>query len=228
MTNTLDAYLTTTDGSEVVNDLSAPQINTRQISSNNSNSNYAKVGDTVWVNFTANEPLIPGSISSQILGRTAMLYSNQGDQTISYYIVPNDSDSQGLIGFQILAFRDYAGNSGTVPVTSTTDGSSITFDRTNPDTMTINNVIATGGTVVENYWNSTNNGISITVNTANDASLNEGLFQILTMVNGNNAGALGTYSLSAGDIGISKTVAGQENFEELSQLEKKAMLHFMG
>ncbi|MCS5644603.1 MAG: LamG domain-containing protein, partial [Candidatus Marinimicrobia bacterium] len=145
MANTLDAYLTTTDGSEVVNDLSAPQINTRQISSNNSNSNYAKVGDTVWVNFTANEPLISGSISSQILGRTATLYGNQGDQTISYYIVPNDSDSQGLIGFQILAFRDYAGNSGTVPVTSTTDGSSITFDRTNPDTMTINNVIATGG-----------------------------------------------------------------------------------
>jgi hypothetical protein len=228
MANTLDAYLTTTDGSEVVNDLSAPQINTRQISSNNSNSNYAKVGDTVWVNFTANEPLISGSISSQILGRTATLYGNQGDQTISYYIVPNDSDSQGLIGFQILAFRDYAGNSGTVPVTSTTNGSSITFDRTNPDTMTINNVIATGGTVVENYWNSTNNGISITVNTANDASLNEGLFQILTMVNGNNAGALGTYSLSPSDIGINKTVANQENFEGLSNFGEDANITFKG
>jgi len=228
MANILDAYLTTTDDSEVVYDQSVPQINIRQISSSNSNSSYAKVEDTVWVNFTANEALIPSSINVSILNKNSTIYNNQGDQTISYYIVTNSSDSEGQIGFQILNFSDYAGNPGAVPVESTTDGSWVKFDRTDPYPLVINNVIATGGTVAENYWNSTNTGISITVNVENDESLNEGWFQILTLVNGNNAGALGTYSLSADDIGIPKTVAGQENFEGLSQFGEESNVTFYG
>ena len=66
------------------------------------------------------------------------------------------------------------------------------------------------------------------MNIDNDATLDEGEFQILTMVNGNNAGALGTYVLSAGDIGIPKTVAGQENFEELSQFGEESNVTFYG
>ena len=104
MANILDAYLTTTDDSEVVNDKSAPQINIRQISSSNSNSNWAKVDDTVWVNFTANEALIPSSLNVSILNKSSTIYNNQGDQTFSYYIVTNNSDSEGLIAFQILNF----------------------------------------------------------------------------------------------------------------------------
>ena len=212
MANILDAYLTTTDDSEVVYDQSVPQIEIRQISSSNSNSNWAKVDDTVWVNITANEALIPSSISVPIFtSPTSTIYNNQGDQTFSYYIITNNSsDPQETIGFQILSFSDYAGNLGVVPVAGTTDGSWVKFDSEDPYPLIINNVIATGGTVAENYWNSTNTGISITVNVDNDPTLIEGEFQNLTMVNDKNAGALGTYNLSAGDIGISKTVAGQE------------------
>ncbi len=48
------------------------------------------------------------------------------------------------------------------------------------------------------------------------------------MVNGNNAGALGTYSLSPSDIGINKTVANQENFEGLSNFGEDANITFKG
>ena len=186
MANILDAYLTTTDDSEVVYDQSVPQIEIRQISSSNSNSNWAKVDDTVWVNITANEALIPSSISVPIFtSPTSTIYNNQGDQTFSYYIITNNSsDPQETIGFQILSFSDYAGNLGVVPVAGTTDGSWVKFDSEDPYPLIINNVIATGGTVAENYWNNTNTGISITVNIDNDATLDEGEFQILTMVNG--------------------------------------------
>ena len=232
MANILDPHPTTTDDSEVVNDKSAPQINIRQISSSNSNSNWAKVDDTVWVNFTANEALRPASINLSIFNRPgseSTIYNNQGDQTFSYYIVTNNSsDPQGPIGFQILTFSDYAGNLGTVAYDNTTDGSSVQFDSEDPYPLVINNVIATGGTVAENYWNSTNTGISIAVTIHSDLTLIEGEFQILTMVNGNNAGALGTYVLSAGDIGIPKTVAGQENFEELSQFGEESNVTFYG
>ena len=231
MANILDAYLTTTDESEVVYDQSAPEINIRQISSSNSNSNWAKVDDTVWVNFTANEALIPSSISVPIFNRpgtASTIYNNQGNQTFSYYIITNNSsDPQELIGFQISSFSDYAANPGVV-VDGTTDGSSVQFDSEDPYPLVINNVIATGGTVAENYWNSTNTGISIAVTIHSDLTLIEGEFQILTMVNGNNAGALGTYVLSAGDIGIPKTVAGQENFEGLSQFGEESNVTFYG
>jgi len=228
MANILDAYLTTTDDSEVVNDKSAPQMNLIQMLSSNSNSKYAKVSDTVWVNFTAIEALIPGSISLSMFNGGMTFYNNQGDQTFSYYTVTTATHPEDLIGFQILAFSDYAGNPGAVPVDTTTDMSWVKFDRTEPLLLVINNVIATGGTIAENYWNGTNTGISITVDVDNDPTLNEGWFQILAMVNGNNAGALGTYSLSAGDIGISKTVAGQENFEGLSQFGENVNVTFYG
>ena len=91
-----------------------------------------------------------------------------------------------------------------MPLDNSTDESWVKFDSQDPSPLIIDNVITTGGTVAENYWNNTNTGISITVNIDNDATLDEGEFQILTMVNGNNAGALGTYVLSAGDIGILK------------------------
>ena len=50
------------DPGEVVDDWSPPQRTEVSIVSSNANNNYAKPGDTVWVNFTADEPIDPLSL----------------------------------------------------------------------------------------------------------------------------------------------------------------------
>ena len=54
---------------EVVDDWSPPQLTAVSIISNNANTAYAKVGDTVWVYFTADEPIDPATVNVKILGK---------------------------------------------------------------------------------------------------------------------------------------------------------------
>ena len=61
------------EANEVVDDWSPPQLTAVSIISSNTNTAYAKVGDTVWVYFTADEPLDPTAVNVKILGQTAAL-----------------------------------------------------------------------------------------------------------------------------------------------------------
>ena len=155
------------EASEVVDDWSPPNLTAVSIISSNNNTAYAKAGDTVWVYFTADEPLDPTAVNVKILGQTAALYRNNGNQTLSKYIVMDNSGAEGLIGFSISNYRDAAGNEGST-VSTVTNGSTITFDRTAPK-ITMGSVNITGGNVVPNYFNNTNTGIAITVPIDNDA-----------------------------------------------------------
>ena len=165
----VEGILYAQETSEVVDDWSPPQLTAVSILSNNANTAYAKVGDTVWVYFTADEPIDPTTVNVNILGQAAALYRNNGNQTLSKYIVMDNNGPEGLIRFSISNYMDPAGNEGS-PVSTVTNGSTVMFDRTAPK-ITISGVNVTGGNVVPNFFNSTNTGVTITVPIDNDASI---------------------------------------------------------
>ena len=213
------------DAGEVVDDRSAPQLTIVFIISSNANTGYAQVGDTVWVNFSADEPIDPTVVNVKISNQEAALYRNEGNQTFSKYIVMGAGDAEGVIGFRISYYSDPAGNEGS-PVSAVTNASTVTFDRTAP-TMTISKVTATGGIVTPKFFNKTNKGIAITVPIGNDASIINSSFEIFVKVNGKDAGSLGTYEIADNDIGRDKTVAAQNN-SDLSTFGEGSRITFYG
>ena len=213
------------DAGEVVDDWSAPQLTIVFIISSNANTGYAQVGDTVWVNFSADEPIDPTVVNVKISNQEAALYRNEGNQTFSKYIVMGAGDAEGVIGFRISNYSDPAGNEGS-PVSTVTNASTVTFDRTAP-TMIISKVTATGGIVTPNFFNKTNKGIAITVPIGNDASIINSSFEIFVKVNGKDAGSLGTYEIADNDIGRDKTVAAQNN-SDLSTFGEGSRITFYG
>ena len=213
------------DAGEVVDDWSAPQLTIVFIISSNANTGYAQVGDTVWVNFSADEPIDPTAVNVKISNQEAALYRNEGNQTFSKYIVMGAGDAEGVIGFRISNYSDPAGNEGS-PVSTVTNASTVTFDRTAP-TMIISKVTATGGIVTPNFFNKTNKGIAITVPIGNDASIINSSFEIFVKVNGKDAGSLGTYEIADNDIGRDKTVAAQNN-SDLSTFGEGSRITFYG
>jgi len=111
-------------------------------SSNGSHPDAAKVGDAVILSFTSSEPL--GSVQVSIGGSAAPL---GGGPTIwSATEELGIGTAEGVLAFQI-SFSDVAGNPG-APVTATTDGSAVTFDKTAP---TISGV--TAAAVADTYLN---------------------------------------------------------------------------
>jgi len=134
-------------------------------------------------------------------------------------------DAEGVIGFRISNYSDPAGNEGS-PVSTVTNASTVTFDRTAP-TMIISKVTATGGIVTPNFFNKTNKGIAITVPIGNDASIINSSFEIFVKVNGKDAGSLGTYEIADNDIGRDKTVAAQNN-SDLSTFGEGSRITFYG
>ncbi len=213
------------DAGEVVDDWSPPQLTIVFIISSNANTGYAQVGDTVWVNFSADEPIDPTAVNVKISNQEAALYRNEGNQTFSKYIVMGAGDAEGVIGFRISNYSDPAGNEGS-PVSTVTNASTVTFDRTAP-TMIISKVTATGGIVTPNFFNKTNKGIAITVPIGNDASIINSSFEIFVKVNGKDAGSLGTYEIAGNDIGRDKTVAAQNN-SDLSTFGEGSRITFYG
>ena len=213
------------DAGDVVDDWSAPQLTIVFIISSNANTGYAQVGDTVWVNFSADEPIDPTAVNVKISNQEAALYRNEGNQTFSKYIVMGAGDAEGVIGFRISNYSDPAGNEGS-PVSTVTNASTVTFDRTAP-TMIISKVTATGGIVTPKFFNKTNKGIAITVPIGNDASIINSSFEIFVKVNGKDAGSLGTYEIADNDIGRDKTVAAQNN-SDLSTFGEGSRITFYG
>ena len=221
----VEGILYAQETSEVVDDWSPPQLTAVSILSNNANTAYAKVGDTVWVYFTADEPIDPATVNVNILGQAAALYRNNGNQTLSKYIVMDNNGPEGLIRFSISNYMDPAGNEGS-PVSTVTNGSTVMFDRTAPK-ITISGVNVTGGNVVPNFFNSTNTGVAITVPIDNDASIINSSLEIVAKVNGKDAGSLGTYTIASSDLGRAKTVAAQNN-NDLGNFGEGTSITFYG
>ena len=73
--NPTEGTSSTTDGTIVTFDNTKPTLSSVKIVSNNADSSWAKVGDTVWVNFEANELLRSDSVNINILNKAATPYS---------------------------------------------------------------------------------------------------------------------------------------------------------
>ena len=106
-----------------------------KIFSSNEDSSWAKVDDSVFVYFVANEPLkLDGTPSSslEIGGNTVDIDVVENTSYQGHYIMTN-SDAEGEISLQI-SFFDIGGQQGNngSPLQSTTDNSRVKFDKTNP------------------------------------------------------------------------------------------------
>ncbi|HIF28741.1 MAG TPA: LamG domain-containing protein, partial [Candidatus Marinimicrobia bacterium] len=116
------------------------------------------------------------------------------------------TDPEGDVQFEI-SFTDLAGNDGET-VTSTTNNSRVIFDRTSPADFTVGTVVATGGNVVENAWNSTNTGLDVTVPVESDTTLKNGWIQVWTKVGNNAFEKLGdSTTIANSDVGTDKVIS---------------------
>lgn len=119
----------TTNSNNYVIDTLLPILTSVSISSNNANTTLAKQGDVVTLTFTASEPIVIPTVTIQ--GVSADLITNpSGDNWVATRSM-NGSDTEGPITFSIDFADNPAGNNG-VTVTAVTDGSSVSYDRTNP------------------------------------------------------------------------------------------------
>lgn len=110
---------------QVTVDNTAPTITFASIYSNNSNSDYAKVGDTVTLTFAFSEVATEPTIN--IAGHSITPILVEGNSWEASYTMTSD-DSEGVIPFAI-DYSDPAGNAGT-QVSSTTNESYVIFDKT--------------------------------------------------------------------------------------------------
>ncbi|MEO2185844.1 MAG: hypothetical protein ABGX30_04655, partial [bacterium] len=129
----------TTDGSYVNHDIYPPEIEIASITSNNSDSTWAKVGDSVFVTFTASEAL--DSISITIAG-VASSYNDLSMAKYQGYHVMDDSNVEGDSPF-LITYTDLGGAIGP-DADTTTNNTNVQFDKTVPEfslaRMATNNV----------------------------------------------------------------------------------------
>jgi gliding motility-associated-like protein len=140
----------TTNSSTVIFDKTSPLLSTVTIASNNSNTTLAKAGDVIAISFTADETI--ATPTATIAGHAAAIANTGGNNwTASYTLSVTDAES--VISFSVSA-TDLSGNTG-APITATTNGSAVRFDKTSPllSTVTIasnnsNTTLAKPGDVV--------------------------------------------------------------------------------
>ncbi|SFK28561.1 Ig-like domain-containing protein, partial [Celeribacter neptunius] len=131
-----DAAALDPDCVPVPTDTTAPQASSVTIQSNNTTTSMAKVGDTVTLQMTFSESL--GTAPSvTLIGQTASVAGSGTSWSAS--VTVTSSSPQGAATFSISGYKDDAGNTGTT-VTSTTNGSSVTVDRTSPSTSLASSV----------------------------------------------------------------------------------------
>jgi len=124
------AVTSTTNSSTVTIDHSSPTLSIVNIASNNVNSTKAKVGDVIAVTLTASESIQTPIIS--IAGQSATVTGSGNTYTGTVLVASNTITGTASIN---ITYSDYAGNAGTI--SSTTNSSSVTIDRTAPSINTL-------------------------------------------------------------------------------------------
>ncbi len=212
------------------NQIPAPQLAEVSIKSSGYNNSLARAGDSVYVNFSVSEPVNPMGIRVEILGRDGAMSTNTAFQHFSYYIIVGDDTPEDIIGFTISNYMGFSGKTGE-PVSEVTDGSSVTFVITKDIMMTISNVAATGGMVITPFFNKTNKGIEITIPIPNDESVINSSITILSKVNGNETGPMGTVIIDSSSIGKDKIIAALDNTDLnplISSFQEGSEISFYG
>jgi len=136
----------TSASSNIRIDNTAPTLNTIEIYSDNDNTDWAMIGNSVTVSLVANETLI-GNPTITIGGRgggDVAIANTPGDlRTYTGIHTMDGTDTEGAVTFTI-AFQNAHGLDGTTIIddgsgSTTTNSSSVTFDRQSPtlDEVTI-------------------------------------------------------------------------------------------
>ncbi|MFL2989331.1 MAG: FlgD immunoglobulin-like domain containing protein, partial [Candidatus Neomarinimicrobiota bacterium] len=221
-------YSNTTNGSQVIYDKTPPELTYVNISSNNADTSWAKVNDSISLTFISNEKIfLPNVI---ILGQVASVVDLQNNKFKAIY-VPTDSDIEGVAIFEI-QFSDLAGNDGT-PITNSINNTKVTFDKTNPADFIVGFLTPTGGNQVSEIWNLTNTGMDIIVPVANDTTLKNGTVQLYAKIASNVFTPLGDIStILSSEINTDKTISiagnlieGLTGFVEMQTIYIKAIMH---
>jgi len=116
-----------TDASSVTLDVMTPVVTTTTIASNNAiDASLATAGDIVTVTLNVNEAIATPVVT--IGGAAATAVGSGANWSASRTLTAGEA--QGVITF-VINYADFAGNAG-VPVTNTTDASSVTVDTIAP------------------------------------------------------------------------------------------------
>ncbi len=140
VTATTDGTGVTVSQASTTADTTKPTLNTISITSNNSNDiTLAKAGNTITLSFTSSEPIETPAVT--INGNTAdTVVAVGGDATVwsaTRIITSAANDADGPVTFNI-AFTDLSTNANDgIPVTVTSDGTSVTVDKMIPTLRTV-------------------------------------------------------------------------------------------
>ena len=166
--NTASNISTLTSGSGVTIDKVAPSILSATIASNNDNTSFAKVGETIKLTITADEsitsPTVEFTINEQsVADANSVTVTGNGTTYTAEYTI-SSSDSEGLVGFSISNYTDLARNNGPT-VSATTDSSQVTVDNTLPTLTTVS--IASNNSI-SNTAAKSNDKITLTIEASED------------------------------------------------------------
>jgi hypothetical protein len=125
-------------------DVTAPNLTAVTIASNNADPVWAKAGDLITLSITTDEALAAAP-TVIIAGDAATLSGGGTSWTAS--ITVSGATTEGQAAISISNYQDAAGNSGPA-ITTTTNMSSVTIDRTAPTLST-----STRNTPIEQYTN---------------------------------------------------------------------------
>ena len=169
---------TVTDGSSIKFDKTNPEATTLTIVSDNLDNSVANVGNVITVTLVSNEDL--ASLSGTIANAAVSISGSNQNWTATYTLLNSDNETT-TIPFS-LTLTDLAGNQSTLDQNNTTDGSSINFDKTNPDVTSL--------TIVSDNTDQTKAivGDTITINLIS----NENLLSLSGTIHGNSATTSGT------------------------------------
>ena len=159
-------YTASTDGSALILDKTAPVADFVEFTSTNANNQLAKVGDQVWVKVRIKEELakypvikINGKPTDQA---TIVNDVNEaGTVYVAWLTITEDiakDIAEGKMTFEISGYTDLAGNVGETIVDKTTNGTSVTFDKSAPEMVAL-------GMLNDTHYNE---GKDITVATTGD------------------------------------------------------------
>jgi hypothetical protein len=180
------------DNANIVVDGVLPTVNS--ITSTTANGNYSVGQDiNITVNFSEAVTLASGNLQIQLetgtVDRTVSISSITNSTSASgTYTVQTDDESSDLsvngpLTLSSGTIQDAAGNDVDLAViTNLSTSKAIVIDGITPSAVNLagggGTVVATGGTVIAGYWNSTNTALAVVVPIAADASLNGGSVQL--------------------------------------------------
>jgi len=205
--------ITSADGSAPVEtDTTLPTLTSVGISSDNTNTAWAKTGDTITIATAASEKLrsgisetVSGTISTEAATLNNLCGAGINCQTHQFSLLTDGNEAEGVVPFA-LNFQDRAGNAG-VAVTATTDASSVTFDKTAP---TVPLVSIASNNALNTALAKSNDTITVTFTVADNLATTASISGAPTIL---SSAAVNTVTTVAAGQTISRFTDGSETSE---------------